>query len=75
MLGVTGAEIGSPESVIVRPSCWNDICGIEKSAMIGPSEPSHCIPNTTSAPSMGRTKKGIVNVVDLRFSGTLEQNP
>ncbi|GJW28109.1 hypothetical protein Tco_0044984 [Tanacetum coccineum] len=43
---------------MLLPLCWNEICGIEKSATIWPKEPSHCIPSTTSAPSMGRTKNG-----------------
>nr|GEU37974.1 hypothetical protein [Tanacetum cinerariifolium] len=56
--GETRDERGSPESVMLLPLCWNDICGIEKSTTIWPKEPSHCIPSTTSAPSMGRTKNG-----------------
>ena len=57
VLTETGADRGSPERVMVFPSCWKDILGTEKSAMMDPKEPSQCMPKTTSAPSIGSTKK------------------
>nr|GEW31809.1 hypothetical protein [Tanacetum cinerariifolium] len=66
VLAVMGADMGSPERVMVCPSYWKDILGTEKSATMDPKEPSQCMPKTTSAPSMGSTKKGTVNVLFCR---------
>ncbi|GKC91090.1 hypothetical protein Tco_1151739 [Tanacetum coccineum] len=63
VLGDAGVVSGSPVRVMVEPLDWNDICGMEKSARMGPNDPSHDIPRTMLAPSIGRTKKGMVNDV------------
>ncbi|GJY38292.1 hypothetical protein Tco_0424656 [Tanacetum coccineum] len=54
---------GSPRKVHWLPSLTNEIYGTEKSAVMVPSAPNHEIPKTTSAPSIGSTKNGIVNLV------------
>lgn len=68
-------DMGSPHWVQVWLFTVNDICGIEKSAMIGPKVLSQATPNMMSAPSTGRINNGIVNVVWLSSKETPGKNP
>ncbi|KAL7604495.1 hypothetical protein Lser_V15G15834 [Lactuca serriola] len=57
-LGDMGADMGSPHWVQFWLFTVNDICGIEKSAMIGSKVLSQATPNMMSAPSTGRINNG-----------------
>ena len=71
VLGEASVERGSPIRVMVEPFGWKDIFGTEKSARMGPNDPSQDIPRTTFTPSIWRTKKGLVNDVFWMLRTTL----